>query len=144
MAQLESVLEEYLVKKAPFQIPDNGKEAIVKFLPWIIVVLMVLALPAIFALIGLSAFLTPFAMMGGGVAYGITNIIFGVLTLVAVVLEAVAIPGLFAKQEKGWRFLFYSNLVSVLAGVFGGSPISAIIFSVLSFYILFQIKEKYR
>lgn len=141
--QLEAVLDEYLVKKAPFQIPDNGKEAIVKFMPWIILVLMVLALPAILALLGLGAFLTPFAMLGG-YAYGINNVIYGVFVLISVILEIIALPGLFAKEEKGWRFLFYSNLVSLIAGIIGGTPINALIFAVISFYILFQIKEKYR
>ncbi len=104
---------------------------------------MVLALPAVLALLGLGAFLTPFAMMGG-YAYGVNNMLFGVITLVSLVLEVMAIPGLFAQQERGWRFLFYSTLVSLVAGIVGGTPINALIFSVLSFYILFQIKEKYR
>ncbi len=136
-------MDEYLVQKAPFQIPDKGKEAIVKFMPWIIVVLMVLALPVILSLLGLSAILTPFAMLGG-YAYGVNNVIFGVITLVSLVLEIMALPGLFAQQERGWRLLFYSTLVSLLAGIAGGTPINALIFTVISFYILFQIKEKYR
>ena len=37
LAQLESVLEEYLVKKAP-GIPANIKELIVKFAPWLTII----------------------------------------------------------------------------------------------------------
>jgi hypothetical protein len=139
--QLENILEEYLVTKAPFQIPDNGKEAIVKFLPWIIVIFLIPAIGLLFTLLGLTAFLSPFAAFGG--YYAANNLLYVVLSLAAAVLEIIALPGLFKPSEKGWRMLFYSNLVSLIAGIVGGSPIAALVFSILSFYILFQIKEKY-
>ena len=37
-------LDFYLVKKAPFQLPDGAKEWIVQFGPWITVVLLILTL----------------------------------------------------------------------------------------------------
>ena len=37
-------LDFYLVKKAPFQLPDAAKEIIVKFGPWITVVLLILTI----------------------------------------------------------------------------------------------------
>ena len=38
LSKLESTLEEYLVKKAPYQLPADVKEGIVKFGPWIILI----------------------------------------------------------------------------------------------------------
>ena len=42
--QLEDKMEEYLVKKAPIQIPENGKKALVQWMPWIALVFGVLSL----------------------------------------------------------------------------------------------------
>lgn len=44
MNQLEDLLTEYLVKKAP-ALPANVKEVIVNFAPWITLILVILALP---------------------------------------------------------------------------------------------------
>jgi hypothetical protein len=140
--KLEDTLEEYLVKKAPV-LPDNAKDAIVRFLPWIIIVLMALSLPVILALIGLGTVLAPAAFLSG-VSYGVSQIVFQILTLVAVVLEGLAIPGLLKKEMRGWRLLYWSTLVSVIGGVFGGNLLGGIIFGLISLYILFQIRSKYR
>ena len=68
-------LDFYLVKKAPFQIPDGAKEWIVKFGPWITVVLLILTLPILLFALGIGAIFMPV----GGVGYATG---FGVLTLV--------------------------------------------------------------
>ena len=56
-------LDFYLVQKAPFQLPDNAKEWIVKYGPWIAIVLLILALPPLLFALGLSTVLV------GDVAY---------------------------------------------------------------------------
>ena len=71
-------LDFYLVKKAPFQIPDGGREWIVKFGPWITVVLLILTLPILLFALGLGAIFIPF----GGIGYASG---FGVLTLFVIV-----------------------------------------------------------
>ena len=57
---LIGTLDDYLVKRAPFQIPDGGKELIVKFGPWISLVLLVLTLPLLLVALGLGAIFSPF------------------------------------------------------------------------------------
>ena len=109
-------LDFYLVKKAPFQIPDGGREWIVKFGPWITVVLLILTLPLLLFALGLGAIFIPF----GGVGYATG---FGVLTLFVIVefgLMIAALPGLFARKMAGWRLLFYSQLVSIVYNVLSG------------------------
>ena len=59
LSSLEKILQEYLVDKAPFQIPKNIKEVLVKIAPWLIIIMLVFAIPSIFAMIGFSS------MMGG-------------------------------------------------------------------------------
>jgi len=98
--KLEGILEEYLVKKAPFQLPENVKEIIVKFAPYLAILGVLMGIPGVLALLGAGAILAPLGFVGGmmsgrpflGVGF-IVNIVFlGVM----VVLEALAIPGLFS------------------------------------------------
>jgi hypothetical protein len=142
LGQLEDMLEEYLVKKAP-ALPENAKEILVKFIPWINLIFIILGLPILLALFGLSAVFTPFAMMGGyqGSAF---SIIFQILTLVTIVVEIMALPGLFKRQAQGWRLSFYATLISLVTGLFGGNLVSAIVGAIISLYLLFQIKSYYK
>src|SRR5204863_720278 len=55
-------LDFYLVKKAPFQIPEGGREWIVKYGPWITIVLLVLLLPPLLIALGIGTLLMPFAV----------------------------------------------------------------------------------
>lgn len=141
--ELEKTLEPYFTSKAPFQIPKDIKELLVKLAPYLVIIFVVLSLPAIFALFGLSALLTPF-MMGVSYTMGPLWWVSTALIAVSVVLEALAIPGLFARTMQGWRYVFYAQLVSILASVLQMNLIGAIISALIGFYILFQVKEMYK
>ena len=131
-------LDFYLVKKAPFQIPDGGKEAIVKYGPWILVVLLVLSIPAILLILGLGTVLLPFAPIA---ATGIAGA--WVVLLISLGLEIAALPGLFARKMSGWKLLFYARCITILYSLMSYAIIGAIIGGLISFYILFQVREKY-
>ena len=139
-------LDYYLVKKAPFQIPDGAREWIVKYGPWITVVLLLISLPAIFLLLGIGAFLTPFAGAGYGYGYAYGFAYWpSMLGLVAhVVLMGLALPGLFARKMSGWTLMFYAQAVSAIAAILSMSIISGLIGALISFYILFQIRSLYK
>ena len=133
-------LDFYLVKKAPFQIPDAGREWIVKFGPWITVVLLILTLPLLLVALGVGAFFVPW----GGVGYATG---FGIMTLLVIAeigLMIAALPGLFARKMAGWRLLFYSQLVSIVYNVLTGSIVGGLLFGLVSLYILFQVRPLYR
>lgn len=132
-------LDFYLVKKAPFQIPDGGKEFIVKFGPWITLVLMVLALPFLLFALGVGTFLMPF----GGVAYATGWGLGTILIIVEFVMRAMALPGLFARKMSGWTMLFYSMLVGLLASLVSYNIIGGLIGALIGLYILFQVRSKY-
>ena len=143
LIQLEDLLDEYLVKKAPFTIPDKWKEAIVKFAPWINLILMILALPALLALFGIGAFLAPSSYLGGlrtGMAYTLGLIV----ASIAIVLNALAIPGLFKRTCQGWMFVFYATLIGVVENAIHFNIGNLIIGSLLSLYMLFQVKSYYK
>ena len=132
-------LDFYLVKKAPFQIPDGGREMIVKFGPWITVVLLILTLPILLFALGLGAIFIPFA--GVGYASG-----FGVMTIVIIIeigLMIAALPGLFARKMAGWRLLFYSQLVGIVYNVLTGNIVGGLLFGLIALYILFQVRALY-
>ena len=136
---LVGFLDFYLVKKAPFQIPEQGREWIVKFGPWITVVLMILLLPVLLVALGIGAVFMPF----GGVHYAAG---FGLLTIVIIVefgLMIAALPGLFARKMSGWTLLFYSQLVSIVYNVLGGNIVGGLLMGLIALYILFQIRTKY-
>ncbi len=131
-------LDYYLVKKAPFQIPDNAKEWLVQYGPWITIVVIVLTLPAILALLGLGAVLLPFAGYGAG--FGLLAI--GLIAEIA--LTVMALPGLFARKMSGWTLLFYGRLISLVARLLAGAIVSALVVGLISLYVLFQVRPLYK
>jgi hypothetical protein len=141
LSSLESTLEEYFVKKAPFQLPPGAKEAIVKFGPWIMLILLVMSLPIIFAALGLSAALLPATMMAG---YSPLYNIGLWISVASLVVDAFSLPGLFARKMSGWRLAFYASLLSVVSSLVMGQIVSAIISAVIGLYILFQVKSMYK
>lgn len=143
LVQLENLLEEYLVKKAPFTLPDRWREAIVKFAPWMNLILMIVALPALLALFGLGAIFTPFSYLGG-IQTGLNYTLGLTVAAIAVVLNGLAIPGLFKRTRQGWMFLFYATLVGVVENAIHFNIGGLIIGSLLSLYILFQVREYYK
>jgi hypothetical protein len=133
-------LDYYLVQKAPFQIPDAGREWIVKYGPWIIVVLLVLSLPFLLVALGIGTVLMPFA--GPVYATG-----FGYVAILAIVdfgLMIAALPGLFARKRSGWNLVFYSRLVSIVMSLLSGAIIGGLVGGVIGLYILFQIRGLYQ
>lgn len=142
LSNLEETLNEYFVKKAPFQLPAGVKEFIVAFGPWIMLVLLVLSLPVLLAAIGLGAFLAPFAVLGGANAAAFT--VGTVFSLVGLVLQAMALPGLFKRKKSGWNLLFYSSLVSVAGALVALNLVGAVLNAVIGWYFIFQVRSMYK
>lgn len=133
-------LDFYLVQKAPFQIPAGGREWIVKYGPWITLVLMVISLPAILFVLGIGTLAVPFGGVGYATGFGVAAI--GLILQFA--LMAIALPGLFARKMSGWTLLFYGEIVSIATSLLQGAIISAIIGGLIAFYILFQVRPLYK
>jgi hypothetical protein len=136
---LVGFLDYYLVQKAPFQLPDAAKEAIVRYGPWIAIVLLLLSLPLILVAFGLGAALLPFAAYSY-TGFGLTAIV----VLIELVLDIAALPGLFARKMSGWRLILYARLLAIAHSLLIGAVISAILGGIISLYILFQIRPLYR
>jgi hypothetical protein len=142
LKQLEDKLDYYLVKKAP-SIPEEWQKLLVKIIPWLSLVTIVLTLPIILAALGLTAIFAPISYLAN-TAHGAGLTLSWAFTLVVVALEAIAIPGLFKKAESSWRLLYYATLVGALQNIIGFNLGGLLIGTLLSLYILFQIRRHYK
>lgn len=136
---LDKVLNDYLVKKAP-ALPKGGKEFLVTIAPYLALLGAILGIPALLAVFGLGAVVTPFAWIAGsptGIFW-----LFWVVGAAQVALSAMAVKPLFARRGKGWRLMYYSQLLSLLSTL-QYFNIGSLVMTVLSFYLLYQVKASY-
>lgn len=145
---LEGFFDTYLRVKAPFQLPAGAKEFIVKYGPWITLVVIIIAaitiIPLTLLALGITAATLPFAVVAGyghNTMMGFVQIGFGIATLV---LEAIAIPGLLKRKLSAWKLVYYASLLSALGSLLSLSILSLVIGLLVSMYILFQIREYYK
>ena len=138
---LEIKLEEISAKKLP-SLPKKVKEILVTIAPYLGVLSLVVLIPLVLSLLGLSIF-TPVAFLGGmraGFGY-IVAVIFG---LVSGILTISVIPGLFKREIKAWRVLFWVSLINGVSQLLRFDLGGLIIGTGLSWYVLFQVKEFYK
>lgn len=140
--QLKDLCQKYLVTNAPYTLPANVKEFIVKISPWVTIVVFVITLPLVLAVLGLGIVLAPFMAMSGVYGYGY-NTLSLLLLASTVVLELMAVPGLFKRQIGAWNLLFYAVLLRTGADLLSLELFSAVL-SVISLYILFQVRSMYK
>ncbi len=131
-----------LYKKVPWHLPTSVREFIVKFGPWITLVVIILALPVILLALGISTLLAPFVFLAGAHA-GFGFLISGIICLLALILEVMALPGLFNRSIKSWHLIFYSVLVNAIGQILLWDIVGMIIGLGLSLYILFEIEGYY-
>ena len=145
MNSLITTLELYFGKKAP-QMPRGLKEFIVKVAPYLIilgVIITGLSLLAILPLVlGSSAIYSAMPMMS---AYGSHSTLWLGLIIAAatVVLQIMAIPGLFKRTSKSWDLVFYASLVGLVHMLISMNLVVLVINAVISWYILFQVRPYY-
>ncbi len=142
MDQLEKFLEDLFTKKITYQLPPKAKETIVKIAPWVILIVIVLSLPAVFAIFGLSSFVSSFGGFSSRYYIGV------VVLIIQVVLMIMAFSPLQKREIKGWNYIYYSDLVSVVYALFSsytlGSFVWSLLGSAIGLYILFQVKSHYK
>lgn len=139
---MEAEIEKVVLSKNIPGLPENVKELIVKLSPWFAVISMIMLAPIILAAFGLSALALPFSYLGG-MHYGFGYTLGLIFSFGMIVLELIAIPGLFKRQEKAWRLMFYATLLSLVQQLFSFNFGGMVIGAIISFYFLFQVKSKY-
>ncbi len=145
---LEGFFDTYLRIKSPVQLPTGAKEFIVKYGPWITLVILIIAAAAIIPLtivaLGLTAVTFPFAAATGYAGHSVMGLIYIGIGIVTLVMEAIAIPKLLKRQLGGWKLVYWASLLSALSSLLSLSIISLVLGLIISMFILFQIREYYK
>lgn len=160
--QLEGLCDEYLVKKAPFSLPDSVKDIIVKLaypLAIIGAVFMVLAVlgavAGVVLYLGISGLTMPFAGAKAVSGFNILGLLLAALQLgvsvLSVKLYFQAIPGLKTMTHKSWHLVYLGFLLSAVSSLLSSHSIAAIVFSLvpsavsllIGLFIWFQVKDRY-
>lgn len=142
LGSLEQTLDLYFGKKAPV-LPGGIKDFLVSIAPWVVLISVVISIPAVLALAGISSFVMPMMTYSAYPGAGTMWMVSAAFLVVTIVLEALAIPGLFKRSKQGWDMVFYSALVSVVFNAVSLNIIGGIIGALISFYLLFQIRSYY-
>jgi hypothetical protein len=142
LIKLEELLEVYFGEKAP-ALPEGIREFIVNFGPWITLLMVIAALPVMLAVLGLGTAAIPFSYLGG-FQFGLRHTLSMFLVGATLVLDTVALPGLFKRKLTAWRLIFYVSLISAAQNALTMNFSGLIIGSLISWYVLFQIKKLYR
>ncbi len=136
---------------------DKSKEALAKAWPWIALVFGILQLFAAYGLSRLTSVVSTYATIYA-VAQPLSSldkliIYLGVLVLIVDgVILLMAYPHLKTRSRRGWDLLFLGSLVNVAYSVVElfisdrgfGSFIFSLIGSAVGFYLLFQVRDKYK
>ncbi len=145
LTQVEGTLDEYFGKKAP-ALPQNIKEIIVKIAPYLVIISLIFAIPAILALFGIGSLATVLSPLGGArsVAGSLTIWVGTILIVSSVILEIMAVPGRFSRKITAWRYMFWAQLITIISILVQINIVGALLSTLIGFYILFQIKSLYK
>jgi len=130
-------LEEVFLKKLP-SLPDNIVEIIVKVTPWLVLIVGVMSIPVILAVLGVGGIFSVFPLISGRRVF-----VYGIVALVQLVVELMAVPKLFKKELEGWKLLFWANTLGILTAVLNAS-VFGLLGVAISYYILYQIRAAYK
>lgn len=140
LVDIENKIGTFVEKKTP-KLPESVAKFLVKYGPYLMLIALLFQVPIMLASVGLSA-LVPVAFLGGIRARYSFNV-WSLFALIVMVLEFVALPGLFKKKISSWRLLFYVSLISGLLSLITFQLGSLIIGTAICWYFLFQIKKYY-
>jgi hypothetical protein len=163
--QVERQMDEYLVKKSPFQLPENGKKAIVQYIPYLALLGGILSFLSAWGLWRLGHRVNELAQSVNDFArsYGVETTytdnqlgVFYYVALLALVAQGAlmlyAYPGLKERSKtRGWDILLYSTLAGFLYGVFVAITnqgtlfhfLSSLVGALIGLYLLAQCKPYY-
>ena len=128
------------------QLPKNWRDTLARIAPILSLIFGILGIIVAISGLGLLTATSPLAFLGGAQSvssYG-TGIISVVIYLVGSILLLAAYPGLKARQYKGWKLLFWSEVANLVGGIVSLAILSAIIGALIGFYIIFQIRSYYK
>lgn len=124
------------------KLPANVVDFLVMVAPWLALVFGIIGVLGTLAAFGVLSVVGPYAMMYGAKGAGLWQVaVIG--GLISSIMSVLAFPGLKAQKVQGWTLLFWAEVVSVISTVLGMN-VGGIIGALIGFYILFQIKARYK
>jgi hypothetical protein len=135
-----------LFEKAP-HIPHGGRETLVKIAPWLALIAGILGLYGLF-MVGALGSLLSFSFPGSGL-YQASMVVSLVAGLLAAVLNLLAFSPLQKKQKKGWNFLFYGMVITIIAALlnafvgYGSGLLGTLIGALIGFWLMFEVRSYY-
>lgn len=139
--QIIGMVGEWYAKLPP--LPKNWREVIVKITPWVALVFGVLGVLISLAGLGILTVLSPLIAMGAGIGAASNGIVGVILALVSSALLLAAFPGTKANKLSGWTLLFWSGVVNIVSSVVAIN-LGGVLWGLIGFYFLFQIKSYYK
>ena len=136
-ALFEQELAPIFTEKAPFQLPDDIREIIVKIIPYLIILQIVF-----FVLSMLGGGLVILAAFSANLLYSISALI----SLAGAIIGMLALPGSFKRTRESWVKMYQAQLLFVLASLVTltvSGFISGLISLAIGLFLLFQIRPKY-
>lgn len=141
-------------------IPEGGRKVIAEIVPWLALIFGILGILGLLSA-GVITTLLAIPTLFTGSMWVIVSFITILLSLFAVVLQLMAVNPLRAKMKKGWNYIFYgflisviSTLVSVVAAMMsvsmyaGAGVVSSLVSSALGFliggWLLFEIRDHFK
>ena len=154
MKELENKLDELLVKKAPFQIPEKGRKWIADY-AWVIALVgLVVGVFTFLPLLGAVGLVSVAGFAIGAGSYVLLSWLSLLAMLAYLVVLGISVPKLKEKQKAGWQLTYYSVLfffvydVIYLVGYMGSYALFSFMWNVLglavALYILFQVKSHFK
>ncbi len=161
---LEEKMQKYLVKDAPFQIPENGKKAIAQWAPWISLIIGVLSLLSAYSLWNLAHradrlidYANEFSRAYGLDAPSKDISVFVYVAIIFIIAQGILLIAAFKglqdrKKSNGWNFLLYSAIASFVYSIISlflddyrgfGSFVFGLLGTLVGLYILAQISNQY-
>lgn len=125
-------------------LPKKWKENIVKIVPYFALIIGILGI--LYGLDGIRQLITssPLSYIDGTSDY-IVGLIATIIYLLASIVLVMAYPPTKSKKYMGWNLLFWSEVFNLIGGILTFSSIvSLVIWALIVFYIIFQIRPYYK
>ena len=136
-------------------LPKGLRDWLVENAWWLTLIGVVLGAIAAFQLVGALIFVAGLTAAYLGAGYGalyIPSVVVSMAVLIAtIVIEAMAIQPLKAKQKRGWDLVFLASVVSIVGSLVGsviggnifGGIFMAAVSAVIGVYVLFELRPHY-
>ena len=144
LVDLEKKLNEIFGEKAP-KLPDSVAKFLVKYGPYFMIFGVVVGVGFFLMSLGLLVAILPLARSGYyGYSYNYGFRLWDLFGLVVMVLQVMAIPGLFKTTKAAWNLMFYASLITAVSYLVTMNIGGLIIGMAINWYFLFQIRKFYK